>query len=328
MSTTNESKPTRGWDAYWQGARRADAFAAGGVTHPAVASFWDNVLGELLARDEAPRVLDLATGSGAVVERLMQNPAGPGCKVTCVDLSSAAIDNVCERFPDVRGVVADALDIPLDAGQFDLVTSQFGLEYAGPGAFDEAARLLAKNGSLVLLMHVKPGIIFDECAAALDAVQRTQRCRFVELSRQFLEAGFAAVRGADREAYDRAGSQLNPAIQELESILQQYGEHVAGDTIVRLYTDVQRFHSRIQHYEPKEVLSWLGTMNSELAAYEARMASMLDAAIDEAGFAELAHRFESLGIRVVESAPFSAGPGSPPVAWALRAIRTGKDNSV
>ena len=268
MNESNDSPRTRGWDTYWQGARESGAYSADGVTHPAVATFWDAALTEVVSGDRSCRVLDIATGSGAVVERLTQRATDGNFEVTCVDISAAAIESVRTRFPGFAGLVADANSIPLDDSAFDLVTSQFGIEYAGPAALGEAMRLLAPGGTLILMMHVRPGIIYQECAAALDAIQRTRKSMFVPRALTFLEAGFAAVRGADRANYDKAALELNPSIQELESVLSEHGEHVAGETVVRLYSDVQKIHSGIQHYEPDEVLGWLRAMDKELEEYE------------------------------------------------------------
>ncbi len=323
MNNTNDTQSARGWETYWHSARDAEAYAAGGVSHPVVTSFWDSTLSELLAAPVDTKILDIATGSGAVVERLTHQRESGHYEITCVDISDAAISSVRSRFPETIGVVANAGSIPLESSQYDLVTSQFGIEYAGLAAVDEAARLLARGGTLVLLMHIRPGVIFRECATALDAIRRTQKSGFVPRALKFFEAGFAAVRGADRAPYDQAALQLNPAIQELESILSEHGEHVAADTIVKLYSDVQRVHSRIQYYEPNEVLGWLRTMDSELSEYGERMASMCEAAIDERAFMEVCENLRRLGLDIIKAEPLYPADGRLPIAWILRAGRQG-----
>lgn len=311
----------RGWDTYWKGARDADAYTSGGVSHPAIASFWGDTLSDLFGALDRGKLLDIATGSGAVVEHISQQHGMEKCEVTCVDISNAAIEGVRSRFPNVIGVVADANSIPLDSGQYDLVTSQFGIEYAGLAAIDELTRLLAPDGTLILLMHIQPGIVFRECATARDAIERTQKSGFMRHSLRFFEAGFAAVRGADRAPYEQAALQFNPAIQELESILSEHGEHVAGDTISRLYADVQRIHSRMQYYEPNDVLDWLRNMDKELVEYEARMESMCAAAIDAKTFNEICENLRGQGFNIVSGEPLLVADDKLPIAWILRANR-------
>lgn len=316
------SKPagTRGWDTYWQGTQDADAYASRGASHPTITSFWRDTLSQILAPTSNARILDIATGSGAVVENLFRHSRDPHPDITCVDISEAAIDSVRRRYPEITGVVADALSMPLETSAYDLVTSQFGIEYAGLEALDEAARLIAPGGALAVLMHIRPGIIFDECRASLDAVRCVQKAKFIERSLTFFEAGFAAVRGGDRAPYEKAGLELNPAIAAMESIMSDLGQDVVGGTIEKLYSDVERIHSRIQHYEPEEVIEWLRAMAGELTAYAERMASMCEAAVDEKTFSDVTRRLEEQGLTIVQAAPLMPAGASLPVAWILRAV--------
>jgi SAM-dependent methyltransferase len=131
----------------------------------------------------------------------------------------------------VHGLVCDARSIPLQSETFDIVTSQFGVEYAGVEAIEEAARLLAPGGCLALVLHIREGRIHGECAASLDAITRVQESGFIPLAIAMFRTGFAAVRGANRAPYEAAASGLAPAVAELESVMSQHGEQVAGDHI-------------------------------------------------------------------------------------------------
>ena len=183
VNQRSNQNDTDGWDAYWSGSKDTHSFTGGGVTHPVVQHVWQALLPEILNAFDSARVLDIASGSGAVVEQLIQQPHVETTNVTCVVLSAAAIAGLTERFAGLNGVVCDAKSIPLDSGRFDLVTSQFGIEYAGHEAVAEAARLVAPGGSLVCLLHKNPGAIYDECDSALAAIRRTRQCHFVPLAR-------------------------------------------------------------------------------------------------------------------------------------------------
>ena len=115
--------------------------------------------------------------------------------------------------------------------------------------------------------------------------------------------------------------QLNPAIQELESILAEHGQHVAGDTIAKLYSDVQTIHGRMQHYEPEDVLGWLRTMERELGEYEERMVSMCDAAIEDSTFNEACENLRGQGFTIARAEPLRVGDSELPLAWILCANR-------
>lgn len=322
MNDPDSSNLSRSWDAYWAGTGTTGAFSSGGVSHPAIDACWNTLFSDLDRRDAGYALLDIATGNGAVVERALAGPAGDSFRVTCVDISDAAIDNVVARFPGVTGIVADAREIPLDDAGFDLVTSQFGVEYAGLAAITEAARLVAPAGRLVMLLHTDTGSIHQECSDSLAAITALQEARFVPLARVFFDAGFNAVRGGDRAAYDDAGRKLAPAVQAAEQIISRFGEDVAGGTVAKLYADVGRIHERIQYFDADEVLQWITAMEAELDAYNARMASMMNAAIDRQTFDKICRQLEDDGFELQSADALRPAGEDMPLAWILIAMRS------
>lgn len=321
MTNPKIGQSPQGWDTYWQGAKDSHALTAGGASHPFFLRFWKQTLEESFEGRDQVRLLDIATGSGAVLECLDSLDFSGAKSVSCVDISDAAISGVQERFPEITGIVADARSIPLPSGTFDVVTSQFGIEYAGLAAIDEAVRLLAPGGDLNLLLHIRSGAIYLECSVALDAIRKTRKSEFTERATSFFEAGFAAVKGEDKQRYEQAGLELNPAILAIESLISRYGPGVAGGTVATLYDGVKRIHGRIQYYDPEEVLNWLRKMNEELAAYEERMASMCNAALDDAAFDNQCEKLRKSGFTINCSEPLRVQEGEMPFAWILKATK-------
>ena len=315
------SQTAKSWDTYWQGTRDGGAYTSGGISHPLVSTFWDKYLYSLQKHHSFPRIIDIASGSGAVIERVQSFFDGELPDVTCLDVSPAAVNNIQERFPGVQGIVADARDIPLESARFDVVTSQFGVEYAGIDAIKEASRMVAPGGQIALMLHHRSGVIYTECAISLDAIRRVQAAKFVPYAIAMFEAGFRAVRGADRADYEAAGKLLAPAISAVEVIMEEYGEHVAGDTIARLYDDVGRIHSEIQHFEPAEVLGWLERMQGELDAFAERMASMNECALDDEAFDSVTDMLEQNNFTLDQVAALTTAVDDPPLAWVLVATR-------
>ncbi len=319
--TRDETSRTAGsWDAYWEGTGEIAAYSAGGARHPGVLAFWGDFFNTISGQFDSPTILDIASGNGAVVEYALSVLKG-NCRIHCVDISESAIANIEKRFESVTGLVADARSIPLDSASFDVVTSQFGIEYAGLEAFDEAASLVADGGWLALLVHSREGQIFEQCTINLDAVTKVRESDFVGLAADMFAAGFQAVKGADREPYDRAAKKLAPAVQLIESVMTEYGEDVADVTVARLYSDVANIHSRIQYHDPDEVLSWLARMERELEAYAGRMASMCDAAMGEASFEQLCEKFEGQGFTMQTRGLLLPEDNEIPLAWAIIAKR-------
>jgi SAM-dependent methyltransferase len=318
---SDTSQVADSWDAYWHGTGDVGAYSRGGVTHPAILAFWDDFFQGVKQDYHSPKIIDIASGNGAVVERGLAAFSDKQVDFTCLDISDAAITNICDRFPDVHGMVTDARSIPLDSGSFEIATSQFGVEYAGQEAIEEVTRLLAPGGRLALLLHNQAGSIHQECVESLDAIIRLQESRFIPRTIEMLSAGFEAVRGADRGPYEAAAKKLAPAIGGLETIIKQYGPHVAGDTISRLYNDVAGIHEKIQNYEPTEVLDWLNKMDGELDAYAGRMSSMSDAAIDNDELKNICDGLRSLDYTIQRAVPLVVPDHELPLAWVLIAAR-------
>lgn len=314
---SNTSQTSDSWNTYWQGTSDVGAFTSGGASHPAISAFWEEFFNDAEQNYESPHIIDIASGNGAVVECALTVFDTKPHEITSLDVSAAAVENINKRFPTVKGIVSDASAIPLKTGSFNIVTSQFGVEYAGHDAIIETARLVADGGTLVLLIHSDSGSIHQECLQSLDAIKRTQESQFIQCAFEMFDAGFKAVRGADRTAYDNAAKKLAPAIGKLEEIMKQYGTHVAGDTISRLYNDVDQIHQRIQHYEPEDILNWLQKMDEELVAYAERMSSMDQSAMNSSSFEELKSDLQTLNFSIENSGSLLVPEHNLPMAWVL-----------
>ena len=319
-----DSDITSSWDAYWQGARDAAAYTGGGSSHPAVTGFWDAFFRDAASGCEPPLVVDIASGNGAVTAGA-RAVFGETASYCCIDVSAAAVRAIGERYPDVRGLVADARAVPLASGSATLAVSQFGLEYAGLDAFPELLRLVADGGRAALLIHREGGGIHRQCAASRDAMDAVIRARFLPLAAGLFEAGFAAMRGGDRERYRQryreAGSAFAPALRAVEDLLRRHGQHVADGTVIRLYRDVRTMHERMSRYEPAEVLDWLTRMDAEVAAYAGRMASMCAAAVSEEEFRGLCARAREAGFTLLREDELTVPETGVALAWALVAVR-------
>ena len=316
------SQSSGSWDTYWRGSENTGAYSAGGTSHPVIVAFWQEFFGSVSANHEPHNIVDIASGSGAILDNAVQVFGEELPDFTCVDISESAIRSIRERYPAITGITADARDIPLPSAEFTIATSQFGLEYAGLDAIDEALRLIATPGSLALLIHHQQGGIYRQCNASLAAVRQMIAAKFIPLTIATFEEAFEVCRGADPAKYEAAAKQLMPAIRAMEEIMRQHGQHVADGTILRLYQDVRNIHGRIQNYDPGEVLGWLRGMQGEVEAYAGRMQSMCDAAVDAAAFDTLCDTVASEGFVIERRDPLIVPGRDEPLAWALVAQRS------
>ena len=199
MDRAEPGSPDSGWNRYWAGAGAAGAYAAGGVSHPSIDAFWRQFFDSIPDLGKDLRIVDLATGNGAMIERMIRHDISAEA-ITCVDLSPAAIESVEKRFPGVRGVVADMGSPALPNGQFHLVTSQFGIEYGGESALSAAPGLVAPSGVLAMLAHATDSLISRESAANLAAIEAYSRraCSRLVLPRFAAPTGHPTTQPARR----------------------------------------------------------------------------------------------------------------------------------
>ncbi len=109
---------------------------------------------ERLCARRGERVIDLGCGTGRVSVPLAES----GVRVVGVDFSHASLRQAATKRPDAVFVQADLTKLPFKEGVFDRAVSCQVLEHlpdaaAWRGAFVEAARVLRKEGEIVLTAY-------------------------------------------------------------------------------------------------------------------------------------------------------------------------------
>lgn len=150
------------WGQYW----------AGGALTSLPEDFQANYDGEIQsfwnARfDEVPdggHVLDICTGNGAIALLAAQRLADrvPAVSVFAIDAAAIRPDAMASRHPGQAEWIQSVQFLPetrfedfsAPVGQFDLITSQYGIEYCDLEAVADNAHLLLKSGGrLAILSH-------------------------------------------------------------------------------------------------------------------------------------------------------------------------------
>lgn len=154
---TTASRRQAVWTRHW--ATGAAHSCAGSYTDTyggAIAAFWAGLHAHTAA---GARVLDIATGSGALPRLLLHLRPALDLRIDAVDLAEPATGWL-RKLPAAQaarvrfhgGVGAERL--PFADGAFDLVLSQYGLEYADMAlALPELLRVRAPRGRIGLVMH-------------------------------------------------------------------------------------------------------------------------------------------------------------------------------
>jgi len=325
MSETIEHQPhTQAWDNYWQGSRKAGSTGTGGAQDPVLADFWTAFFTTELSALADARLLDIGCGSGAVTEFALkvskQQLVHP--KITCLDSSASAIEHVKQTFPGVATVQANAADTPLPDGFFDYIVSQFGLEYAGPGALTEVARLLRHGGTIALVMHMRDGAIDRECGRDQQAITDVLDSGLFPALIHLFEENMALRKGqGSRVGFELADKALNPCVKAVETVITGHGKDVVGGLIYRIYADTAHMYQKMNAFHPEEVIAWANKVEGELLAFTSRLQSMQAAALDEAELEQAIASLAEGGIEISSRDTLSMGEENEPAAWVLKGHR-------
>ncbi len=321
MADRKNNKKAESWSAYWSGAEAAIGPVTSGAKGEAFNRFWNTFFRERLSSNRQS-MIDIACGAGPVSAQAAATAksAGVALSVFSTDYSFAAVRGLLKASDgaSVAGFAADAAVLPLPDENFDIAASQFGLEYAGPAAFDEAARIVRPGGVFAAVIHLKGGVIEEECAANLDIIVNTRKIEFLPRARDAFAAGFAALEGrGEREALQKADKAFAPSVKAAKKLLTTHPQGMARSFLERLYTDLAHMYPRMSAYTPEDIEAWISRGEFELKAYEHRMASMIAAAQSEKDIGALAEQLRGAGLVVAAPEILQAGDPLKPAAWAL-----------
>lgn len=115
---------------------------------------WRKKATAIIAPHPGMKILDIAAGTGSSSRPL----ADAGAEVIPADFSQGMLDAGMKRHPDLPFTLADALNLPFDADEFDVTTLSFGLRNTNDvrKALQEALRVTKPGGRLVVVEFSHP----------------------------------------------------------------------------------------------------------------------------------------------------------------------------
>lgn len=145
------------WTRHWaSGAAHSCIGTYGDVYDGEIAAFWNRVLKPVKS---GQRILDIATGSGALPRLILSMRPDADVQIDAVDLANIRPEWIARLPASQRARVRfhggqAAEQLPFDDAQFGLVISQYGLEYSQlDRSVPEMLRVLAPGGRVALLIH-------------------------------------------------------------------------------------------------------------------------------------------------------------------------------
>lgn len=174
------------WSAYWaqMGAAGTCLPGAPRAVSDALSKLWSEFAENL---PPGARVLDLATGAGAVPRALSE--ANADISITGIDFAEVPASS--NPAIELLGRT-DIATLPFADDSFDAATSQFGIEYASEEkAIAEVARVTRPGARLLFVIHHNSSAILKQNRCRLRAIEACRESGVAEMVRS---------KGADREA--------------------------------------------------------------------------------------------------------------------------------
>lgn len=311
------------WSSFWSESDDPEAQALGGALRRAeLARRWREFFAAQ-ALAPADRLLDIASGGAAIGAAALVEGAGP--RLFCLDFSFAALARIRAASKSGRAaslIQADARRLPFRPCAFASVVSQFGIEYAGPEAFGEAARVLAPAGAFGAVSHRRGGPIDRECQANAALLGAFVGCGLVKAARAALRASYALRTIGKSPASDKkAEAALASAAAKARGALAAAPLSPAKALVGRVIDDVARLCERRMAFAQGDVLQWLEDIETRQAHYAARMRAMSAAALGEQDIEALRALMTSAGLAAFDAAPLTFAGDAEPAAWWIAARR-------
>jgi len=265
-----------------------------------VRAFWES---QFETTPTGGSLIDLCTGNGAVALlaagfALSRNRA---LEVTAVDAATVRPDIIATRFPDqatlldrirfISGVRVETLDLEQ---QFDLVTSQYGIEYCDhESAAASVARLLKPGGRLVMVCHSAGSDIMAFMQRECEEYALLEELGLFEAIGAYLAKEIPHRELA--EALQQVQARLYPEFQARESSLFRSVLETVGGILAmpsgRLEASgahLQAYHDRVRH--GKDRLEDMLRVNRDLAAHPDWVDVFEKAGLEASGSGEIRYR--------------------------------------
>lgn len=286
------------WTDYW----RSGALHSCGTSFSAnyggsIAAFWQGVFSRLQPGD---RVLDLATGNGALPQLLIDSRPEPDIACDAIDLAPIAptwrsrlAAPQQQRLLFLGGTHSECL--PFEDRRYALVVSQYGMEYTDLGAsVPEMLRVLRRPSRIALLVHhaaSRPVSLAQDELLHIDWLLAPKGLLSLAtaLLHPLAQAGTAVGRQA--LAHDRHAIESRERFNAAQRLLAQRASNaLCPDVLYETREVLAGVLDLAAHGDVAAARGSLASIHSALAHSRVRLTDLRRCALDAAGVAALASR--------------------------------------
>lgn len=297
------------WSEYWKNdSESGECFvSSAGKKNPELKTFWQN---QICSDVNEKVVLDLASGAGSIFSCLDNTT---NLHLYSSDLSFEALKKQSERNLNTHLVVSSADCSTFSSSTFDIVVSQFGIEYAQRKSFSVANELLKPGGKLVCLCHIKDGYIDKRNVLESEGIKLALNTHFIEIAIELTKSLFSGNE-TNIQSVLKDFQKIEPKMSERASLVKEGFQY-------HLYQGFRKMMESIKNYRCSDIVNWLIDMRNEMNNIESRLETMMRAALSRKDVAEIAQVLIVSGSCKIDVQPFFVSSIEKPIAWKLVSVK-------
>ena len=269
----------QGWKDYWKEDRTASCLPQSEETAVEIGNQWIDLLAGL---PDGTRVLDVATGNGVLLGYAAVAAENNGNRFSLTGVDLAEIDplhyvsNLPAGLQDatfIGGTPAERL--PFRDAEFDVVVSQYGLEYADlDRALGEVERVLDSGGRLIWLAHS------DDSEVVRQNRDQSEQVKYLlAAGSPLVEMDRFVARIKKRKNPEYAAQRLTAALAEAEGYCRT---NPPSNVIREVCTVLAETARNWQAYRPVDLERMCNDSRKRLLAHRQRINDLLAAVLSPA----------------------------------------------
>lgn len=298
------------WDSYWHDSRIQSTVAESSPeAEAALEVVWREFYADL---PNSAQILDLGCGNGAVglIGARVSQETGKGFKLFGVD--SAAIDPMKyvpkeELLQQIEFKGQTPMEIlPYQQGQFDAVTSQFGIEFADSRAIAEVARVLKRGGKFCAVAFA------GNTLPVTQAASKMRQSQFLLNSTKLFDVATAVAQALhhiekapqeDGQARDTK-KYLKKFSDEVERTMTKF-KHSDSEIAEAVITSLQHVFVIRKTTEINSQVNMIALMKKRIGSHISRLEAITRAALGDSGLMGFKRKLSDAGLLNVTSSHIS-----------------------
>jgi ubiquinone/menaquinone biosynthesis C-methylase UbiE len=307
------------WTRYWREGHKDTCFLQGSAF--SLADLWRGFFTEL---PEGSRVLDLATGNGAVaiIAADVSSQQQKNFEIHGIDQADIEPGIAIEEAPASISLCrfhgnARIEELPFGDEQFSGISSQFGFEYSNTRrTTTEVARICCQGARVRLVMHALDGGIHKSSMARLARIREITSEGHVLQRAQTIARLAGGSSRANSQKIDMVRAKF---MRKLKATHSKFKDAPQDDVALLAMSYIGNRVHRYQAHDPKELRESMVEASRELRAYAIRLNAMINASHDAKAMDQVVDYFDEAGFSQVGYKPIE--DNYTVIAWQLDATK-------